>query len=232
MGHQIHQLISGAGAAGPLVFLAAEAAITLLFLPRSAGAIVAGALFGTAAGTLLIWLAMMIGATIAFWIGHHARRAGDRAGHLASDRTRARIAPWVDRLDRWMERRGPLALLYSRLIPGMPFTSINYAAGMTVIRARDFVIATAIGILPNAYLLVALGGSITHPTSTKFIVIAAVILALALLAPIVDRAVRNRAGLDDEPPDAPGDIQDSACCSANPLRNQPGRTAGARTNDN
>jgi uncharacterized membrane protein YdjX (TVP38/TMEM64 family) len=61
-----------------------------------------------------------------------------------------------------MERHGPLALLYSRLIPGMPFTSINYAAGMTVI--REFVIATATGILPNAHLLVALGGSITHPT--------------------------------------------------------------------
>jgi uncharacterized membrane protein YdjX (TVP38/TMEM64 family) len=69
-----------------------------------------------------------------------------------------------------MERRGPLALLYSRRLPGMPFTSINYAAGMTVIRAREFVIATATGILPNAYLLVALGGSITHPPFTKFIV--------------------------------------------------------------
>jgi uncharacterized membrane protein YdjX (TVP38/TMEM64 family) len=108
-----------------------------------------------------------------------------------------------------MERRGPLALLYSRLIPGMPFTSINYAAGMTVIRARDFVIATAIGILPNAYLLVALGGSITHPTSVKFIVIAAVILALSLLAPFVDRAVRRRAGLSCARPDAQRDISDS-----------------------
>jgi uncharacterized membrane protein YdjX (TVP38/TMEM64 family) len=92
-----------------------------------------------------------------------------------------------------MERRGPLALLYTRMIPGMPFTTINYAAGLTRIRAPAFMLATAVGILPNAYLLVALGGSIAHPTSAKFIVIAAVILALALLAPVVDRAMRRRS---------------------------------------
>jgi uncharacterized membrane protein YdjX (TVP38/TMEM64 family) len=84
---------------------------------------------------------------------------------------------------------------------------------MTVIRARDFAIATAIGILPNAYLLVALGGSFTHPTSAKFIVIAAVILALALLAPIIDRAVRNRAGLSYAKPDTQRDLSDSASYS-------------------
>lgn len=39
--HQIHQLIFGAGPPEPLVFLATEAAIRLLFLPPSAGAIVA-----------------------------------------------------------------------------------------------------------------------------------------------------------------------------------------------
>jgi uncharacterized membrane protein YdjX (TVP38/TMEM64 family) len=195
MAHQIHQLITAAGVAAPLAFVAIEVAMTLLFLPRSVGAVIAGALFGTAAGTLLTWLVMIIGATIAFWIGHRARLAGGRAAHLVTTRTPERIAPWIERLDRWMTRRGRLALLYSRLIPGMPFTSINYAAGATSIRARDFVIATAAGILPGAYLLVALGGSIAHPTSPRFIAIAAAIIALALLAPIVDRTVRQRAGL-------------------------------------
>jgi uncharacterized membrane protein YdjX (TVP38/TMEM64 family) len=125
MEHQIHQLISSAGIAGPIVLVAVEAAITLLFLPRSAGAIVAGALFGTAAGTLLTWLGLMIGALVAFGIGHAVRRPRTHATRLVSDHRRAQIKPWVQRLDRWMERRGALALLYSRLIPGMPFTSIN-----------------------------------------------------------------------------------------------------------
>jgi uncharacterized membrane protein YdjX (TVP38/TMEM64 family) len=194
MAHQIHHLISGAGIAAPLVFVAAEAAITLMFLPRSAGAVVAGAAFGIAPGTLLTWIAMMIGATIAFWIGRVGRRADGRTAGFRSGRIYTRIAPWVERLDAWMERRGPLALLYSRLIPGMPFTSINYAAGMTGMRARHFAIATAVGILPSAYLLVALGGSITHPTSPQFIVAAVVILILAIVAPIIDRSVRRHPG--------------------------------------
>lgn len=184
----MHHLINSAGIAAPILFVVLEAAITLAFLPRSAGAIVAGVAFGTAAGTALTWLAMLIGAIAGFWLG----RLGRRAAHLVSDRRREAITGWVDRLDRWMERRGPLALLYTRLIPGMPYTSINYASGMTGIGAREFAIATAVGILPSAYLLVALGGSITHPTSTKFIVTAAVIVILAIVAPLVDRAVRRR----------------------------------------
>jgi uncharacterized membrane protein YdjX (TVP38/TMEM64 family) len=192
MEHQIHQLISGAGIAGPVLYVAAEAAIALLFLPRSAGAIVAGALFGTAAGTLLTWLGLMLGAAGAFAIGRGARRAGNRFKHLAPERSRAQIADWVKRLDRWMERRGSLALLYSRLIPGMPFTSINYAAGMTPIRWRPYLVATAIGVLPGAYLLVALGGSLAHPTSVRFIVVVILIVALSILAPLADRAIRQR----------------------------------------
>jgi uncharacterized membrane protein YdjX (TVP38/TMEM64 family) len=188
----MHHLINSAGIAGPVLFVALEAAITLAFLPRSAGAIVAGAAFGTPAGAVLTWLAMMIGAIGGFWIGRFGRRAGSRADHLVSDERRERIAAWVGRLDRWMQRRGPLALLYTRLIPGMPYTSINYASGMTGIRATPFVIATAIGIAPSAYLLVALGGSITHPTSTKFLVTAGVIVLLGIVAPVVDRAVRRR----------------------------------------
>jgi uncharacterized membrane protein YdjX (TVP38/TMEM64 family) len=188
----IQHLTSHAGVAGPLVFVVLEAAITLLFLPRAAGAVVAGALFGIAAGTLLTWLAMMLGAVVAFWIGRAGRRAGGQLGRFASDRRRARIGPWVERLNRWMERRGSIAVLYSRLIPGMPFTSINYAAGMTTMRWRPFVVATALGVLPNAYLLVALGGSFDHPLSVRFIVIAGVIVALAIAAPIVDGAVRRR----------------------------------------
>jgi uncharacterized membrane protein YdjX (TVP38/TMEM64 family) len=188
---ELHHLISAAGVAGPLLFIAAEAALTLLFLPRSAGALVAGALFGTAFGTVLTWLAMMIGATIAYWVGHAGRGAGGRAAHLASDRRRAQIAAWVARLDRWMERRGPLAILYSRLIPGMPFTSINYAAGMTAIPARAFVLATAVGILPYTYLLVALGDSVARPTSARFIATATVIVLLAAVAPVIERVVRR-----------------------------------------
>jgi uncharacterized membrane protein YdjX (TVP38/TMEM64 family) len=73
----------------------------------------------------------------------------------------------------------------------MPFTSINYAAGMTSVPARQFVIATAVGILPSTFALAALGGSLTRPTSPGFIAILALVIALALAAPIVDRALRT-----------------------------------------
>lgn len=96
--------------AGAALFVVAEAAIVLAFLPRSLGAIVAGALFGVPLGTALTWVAMTLGASIAFSLARATARLRARA--------LARVAPWVTRLDRHLERRGLLSLLYTRLIPG------------------------------------------------------------------------------------------------------------------
>jgi uncharacterized membrane protein YdjX (TVP38/TMEM64 family) len=198
MSHELRDLVTDAGIVGPLVFVAAEAAITMLFLPRSPGAIVAGAAFGTVGGTALAWLAMMLGAAASFYVVRAGRRAGGRAASWLSDSRNAQLEPWVRRVDAWMERRGPLAILYTRLVPGLPFTSINYAAGLTRVPAGHFMIATGVGILPSTFALVALGGSISHPTSARFIALIAVVIALAVAAPIVDRALRR-----DQPGPAP-----------------------------
>jgi hypothetical protein len=53
------------------------------------------------------------------------------------------------------------------------------------------VLATAVGVLPYTYLLVALGDSVARPTSARFIATATVIVLLAAVAPIIERAVRR-----------------------------------------
>ncbi len=44
-----------------------------------------------------------------------------------------------------------------RLVPVLPFTAINYAAGLTSVRTRDYTIGTAVGIVPGTVSIVALG---------------------------------------------------------------------------
>ena len=50
-------------------------------------------------------------------------------------------------------------MLYARIAPGMPFTVVNYAAGLTPVRLPVFAAATAIGAAPRAFAYTALGGS-------------------------------------------------------------------------
>ena len=39
-----------------------------------------------------------------------------------------------------------------RLVPLFPFNGLNFGCGLTAIRTRDYVLATAIGILPGTFV--------------------------------------------------------------------------------
>ena len=64
------------------------------------------------------------------------------------------------RLRDGIARRGFVAVLYARIAPGMPFTLVNYASGLTAVRLLVFAAATALGAAPRAFAYAALGGSL------------------------------------------------------------------------
>lgn len=59
--------------------------------------------------------------------------------------------------DRWIARKGPYAIFLARLIPGMAFDAVSYAAGLSRIRFGSFLAATIAGTLPQTVFYVYLG---------------------------------------------------------------------------
>jgi uncharacterized membrane protein YdjX (TVP38/TMEM64 family) len=162
--------VVGLGPLTPVVFVVVYAAITLLPLPKNVLSVVAGLLFGLLDGVLLVLPGALLGALAAFGLGR-------LLGRDAVERfTGTRVA----RVDALLARRGLVAVLVSRLVPVLPFTGINYAAGLTAIRLRDFVVGTAIGIVPGTVAYVAVGAYGTSPTSWPFVTAVAVLLVLSL----------------------------------------------------
>lgn len=190
---EIGSLVREAGIAAPIAFVLIYAALTVALVPGWVSSVAAGALFGAAWGTLLTLLGAILGATVAFMV---ARRLG-RA------RLQARGGRRFDSLDRWVERHGFLAVLYVRLVPLFPFNAVNYAFGVTAVRGRDYLAATALGIIPGTFAFVALGSTLGHPGSPGFLAALGLTLALAVLAPLVDRKLRRRrAGFVDASDDS------------------------------
>lgn len=106
--------------------------------------------------------------------------------------------------------RGLIALLVLRLIPVVPFNALNYAAGASAIGARDYVVATTVGIVPGAVLYAALGAGLDNPVSPLFVVAAIIAVVLAL---VTKRVAGNRgpdAGADEGLPPAPSALPDEA----------------------
>ena len=58
-----------------------------------------------------------------------------------------------------MLRRQGVAAVVARLTPVLPFTIVNYGAGVSAVPRRDFLVGTAVGIVPGTVGYAALGAS-------------------------------------------------------------------------
>ncbi len=180
---QLRSDIAAAGVAAPVLFVVLYAVLTLAPLPKNVLAAVAGLLFGLGVGVAIVLLAALIGALTAFGLGRMlGREAVERM-------TGARVA----RVDDLLRRRGVLAVLTVRLVPVLPFTAINYTAGLTAVRTRDYVIGTALGIVPGTIAYVALGAYGTSPGSWPFVLAVVALVALTTSGAAMARRYRNRA---------------------------------------
>jgi uncharacterized membrane protein YdjX (TVP38/TMEM64 family) len=169
--------VDGYGAAGPLVFIVVSASLTVVLFPGPVLAAASGLLFGTALGTPVSICAATLGATLAFSLSRW----------WAHDAVVALAGPRVQALRAWVGRRGFLTVLYARIAPGVPYTLVNYAAGLTPIALRAFVAATVIGVAPRAFAYTALGGSLGDLGSPEALAAVAVLVAMALAGAVLAR---------------------------------------------
>ncbi len=145
----------------PLAFLAAHSLVTVLPFPRTAFTIAAGLLFGSALGIVLAVVASAISALLAVLL---VRACGWQLGHLVSHSS-------IDNVDAHLRRRGWLAVLSLRLIPAVPFSVINYAAGATAVRLLPYTVATVVGLLPGTAAVVILGDALTGTVNPVLVLV-------------------------------------------------------------
>jgi uncharacterized membrane protein YdjX (TVP38/TMEM64 family) len=90
----------------------------------------------------------------------------------------------LESADRWFARWGIYAVFVARLVPGIAFDAISYAAGLTRMRFKNFLIATILGIFPQTFLYSYLGHRAPEYVALFLItsaLIAAVVVALAVM---------------------------------------------------
>ena len=164
--------IQGAGAWGPLLFVAVYAAGSVLFLPGSVLTLAGGALFGPLLGTLYNLTGATLGATLAFLV----------ARHLASDWVADKTGGRLKQLINGVEGEGWRFVAFVRLVPLFPFNLLNYALGLTRIRLSHYVLATWVFMLPGAVAYTYLGYAGREAVAGGEGLIQKILLAVALLA--------------------------------------------------
>jgi uncharacterized membrane protein YdjX (TVP38/TMEM64 family) len=124
---------------------------------------VGGLAFGPLWGTVYTVIGGTICAVVEFWIARFFGRgavARFLKGKLVS-------------VDEATEKHGFITVLMIRLIPNAPYDVQNYSLGLTRVKARDYFLATFIGIIPGTFVYVYLGHSVSDPKQLWKIMIAA-----------------------------------------------------------
>ena len=177
-----------------VIFFLTYAIVTIGPIPRTTFTVTSGVLFGPLIGFTGSMLASGFAAVVAFLI---ARRLG-----------RARVQKYIGdnatvmAVDQRLERRGWLAVGSLRLIGAMPFSVVNYLAGLSSIRLLPYFVATILGTVPGTASVVFLGDALAGDRNPLMLVLSGTFFAIGVLGLIVD--ARLPVGSGDRAP-APDD---------------------------
>ena len=133
---------------GALAFVPLYALWVTLLLPGVWASMLAGALYGTWWGSVVVFLGACLGAEIVFLLGRGWLR--DWA------RRRLATAPKLLAVEQAVSREGLRLVLLTRLSPAFPFSLLNLAYGLSEVSLRDYTLGL-LGILPGTVLFCALG---------------------------------------------------------------------------
>lgn len=179
---QLRDWATSVGPWFPLAFFAAHVVATVFPFPRTAFTLAAGLLFGPVLGVPLAVAAATISAVIALLL---VRAAGWQLSRLVRH-------PRVDSLDARLRERGWPAVLSMRMIPAVPFSVFNYAAGASAVRVLPYTLATLVGLVPGTAAVVILGDALTGNISPLLFVVSLCTASLGIAGLIYEIRTHRR----------------------------------------
>ncbi len=139
--------IQSLGPWGPVAFSMLYIGSVIAAIPGTILAFVAGALFGTVVGIIIISFASTVGACITFLIARYFAR--DAVVRWLSKSTK------FQRLDKLTENHGAIIVAITRLIPIFPFNLLNYGFGLTSVSFKTYAFWSWLCMLPATVVFVA-----------------------------------------------------------------------------
>ena len=167
------------GIFAPIIYILLYTCGTLLILPSTPLNITGGAIFGIWWGTLWTTIAALVAAIAAF----------------AFTRTVGKELVSQKFSDRWAVadieiRQGGLFYLFAiRLLPIIPYGIVNFVAGLTSIKFKDYLLGTLLGTLPGVLPFVMMGAGITELSEGNILPLT---IAFALIGILVGGATWYR----------------------------------------
>lgn len=146
---QLQGWLRSTGVWAPIFYVLLYTIATVLVMPSTPLNLLGGALFGPWLGTLWTTAAAMTAAIVTFAF---TRTIGRKT-------IARRLSGRWQTLDAEVRRGGLPYMIAIRLVPFMPYGLLNFAAGLTSVSYRDYILGTLLGTTPGILPYVLLGSS-------------------------------------------------------------------------
>jgi uncharacterized membrane protein YdjX (TVP38/TMEM64 family) len=144
-------------------------------LPDALVIVAGGFFFGPVIGSLLTVIGQGLGAVIDFLL---ARRLGRNF-------VKSKFPKSASLIDRYSDRLGWQTVFLMRLFPTVSFDMLSYAAGVSRLSFRKYLIATVSGLIPLAVITTMLGHSVNlHSSRLAILSVGIGILSIAIISGI------------------------------------------------
>ena len=165
------------GTLGPIIYIGIFIIRPLFLIPSIALFIGGGLAFGPVVGSAYASLGAALGGTVGFWFSRKMGR----------DYVKKRLKLGADLIDDTKFSFSAVFLL--SLIPVMPVTVINYGAGLSPIKFKNYIVAHILGMTPRAFAYGYFGSTLLEVGSAKF----RIGLLILMIMGIVTATIRIRA---------------------------------------
>lgn len=140
--------IKDLGSVGVFAYMVIYNLATIFFIPGSLLTLGGGAIYGVFWGSVYVFVAATIGATLAFLIGRYVTRHWVEHQIEGNRKFKA--------IEDAVAEEGLKIVLLTRLSPIFPFNLLNYAFGVTRVSLKDYVLGS-IGMIPGTVMYVYIG---------------------------------------------------------------------------
>jgi uncharacterized membrane protein YdjX (TVP38/TMEM64 family) len=180
---QLQLWLQQMGIWAPILYILIYSIATICILPSTPLNLSGGAIFGSTWGTVWTSIAAILAAVISFIF---SRTIGRKL-------VERKLAGKWQSIDREMYEGGFFYMFAIRLLPLIPYGIVNFAAGLTSIKFRDYFFGTLLGTVPGILPFVMMGAGLT---ALKQGDVLPLLVALALIGMLVGTATwyRRRSG--------------------------------------
>jgi uncharacterized membrane protein YdjX (TVP38/TMEM64 family) len=152
---RLREWVRGFGPAAPVVFTLTSALAHLVFLPVAPFTVAAAALFNWPVAVTVILVGHNLAANLGYFVPFVLGR--ERLDRIWESN------PRLERFDATLRRHGFWAVLFLRIVPGLPFSLVSYLSAIAGISWTRYALASFLGMLPGPIMMaIVLSHSAPH----------------------------------------------------------------------